>query len=82
MDGDLVLAAKVVGRRWRDLVEDGTEVAIVFDHLQPGGEGVLQILNHPEAAALVEIHVKWLRDVRFMQRCIHCVTVCNFKCRE
>ena len=51
---DLVLAAKVVGRRGRNLVVDGAPHTIVADHLQPGRIGILQVLNHPEPAALVE----------------------------
>ena len=51
---DLVFAAKVVRRRGRDLVVDGAPDAVVADHLQSGGEGILQVLNDPEPASFVE----------------------------
>ena len=51
---DLVFAAKVVWRRGRDLVVDGAPDTVVADHLQSGGEGILEVLNDPEPASLVE----------------------------
>ena len=54
VDRDLVLAAEVVGRRRRDLVVDGPPELVVAEHLQPGGIGILEILDDPQPPALVE----------------------------
>ncbi len=51
---DLVFAAKVVGRRRRNLVVDGAPDTVVADHFQSGGEGILEVLNDPEPASFVE----------------------------
>ena len=67
VDGDLVLAAEVMRRRRRDLVVHGPPDAIVADHLQPGGIGILQVLHDPEPAALVEVDGDRLPDDRLGQ---------------
>ena len=51
---DLVFTAKVVRRRGRNLIVDSAPDSVVTDHFQAGGEGILEVLNHPEPASFIE----------------------------
>ena len=68
---DLV-GSTVVMRRWRrNLVENCSQISVVLDDLQSGGKGILQVLNHPQPPALVEVEVQRLTDDRFAGDCGH-----------
>src|SRR5262249_55226116 len=58
--GDLVGAAEMVRRRWRNLVELRPDVAVILDNLEPGREWVLDVIHDPHAAAFVEADVQRL----------------------
>src|SRR5439155_20785418 len=53
--------------RWRlgNLVIDGARVAINFDARQAGGVWILEVLNDPKPAAIIEFDRDGLRDHRF-----------------
>ena len=67
MDGDLVVAALVVGWRERNLVVSCTPIVVATDDLQTRGRGILKVLNDPQTAALVEIDEHRLADNRLRQ---------------
>ena len=49
-------APRPLRRRLRHAVVDGAEILIDLDRLQSGRIGILQILNDPKTAAIVEGH--------------------------
>jgi hypothetical protein len=63
-DGELVRALGAVRRRIGDFVVLGAEELIDFDRLQAGGSRVLQVLEYPQAALVVEADGNRLPDVR------------------
>ena len=78
----LSLPRKWWGGGGRDLVVDGPPDAVVADHLQPGGEGILQVLHHPEPPALVEGDRDRLADDRLGQNQIELEIVGNLECGQ
>ena len=62
-DGDLVRAFFTTRRRKRDFVELRTQVLVVADDFQSGGELVLAIHGDPHAAFAVPAHIKWLLHI-------------------
>ncbi len=62
VNGDLVLAAEVLGRRRRHLVVDDPPIDIPALDFQTRRVGILQVLHHPHAAPLVEIDKHRLAD--------------------
>ena len=54
-----------VRRRLGDAVINGPRPAIDLDPFQPCWVGVLQILDHPKAAAVAELDEYRLADLRF-----------------
>ena len=63
-DRDPVGALRPARRRLGDAVVDGPRVAIDLDPLQPGRVGILQVLDDPEPAAVVEFDGDRLADHR------------------
>ena len=53
-DGDAVGPLRPLRRRLRDAVVNGAQVLIDLDRLEAGGVGILQVLNDPHPAAVVE----------------------------
>ena len=69
-------------RRRRDFVVDGAPDAIVAEHFQAGGVGILAIFHDPKPAALVEIEEERLRNVRLGEHQIDRQVVRRFEARE
>ena len=73
VDGDFVLPDELPvqgfseGRGWRDLVEDLAEVLVPGEDLETGGIGILDILDHPEPPAFIEVKIEGLPDQRFAE---------------
>ena len=63
-DGDPIRALRPARRRLGDAVVGGPRIAIDRDALQPGGVGVLQVLDDPEPPAVVELDRHRLADHR------------------
>ena len=64
-DGDPVPARDMTGwRRGRKAVVLDAPEAVMGNDLQAGGEGKLEILNHPDPPPFVEGHVQRLPDLR------------------
>ena len=63
-DGDAVGPLRPLRRRLRHAVVDGAQVLIDLDRLEAGGSGILQILDDPHAALVVEGHRDRLTDFR------------------
>ena len=63
-DRDAVLAFGPARRRLRHAVVFRSQILVNADRFQPGGRRILQILNDPHPAALVEADGKRLPDVR------------------
>ena len=62
VDRDLVSSADPVGGRQRHLVVDGPQVLVAADHLQPGGIGVLRVVEDPQPASFVPVDEQRLTD--------------------
>ena len=63
-DRDAIGTLRPARRRLGDAVVDGPRVAIDRDPLQPGGVGILQVLDDPEPAPVVELDRHRLADHR------------------
>src|SRR5262249_4111636 len=61
---------KVIGGRRRNLVIDDPPEDITAHHLEPGGVRILNVLAHPQSAALVEGHAERLLDDRLRENLI------------
>src|SRR5204862_4442101 len=64
-DRDLVGALRPLGRWLREAVVDGAQVLVDLGRLEAGGVGVLEILDDPDAPAIVEADREGLADRRF-----------------
>ena len=63
-DGDAVGPFRPLRRRLRHAVVDGAQVLVDLDRLESGGSRILQVLNDPHAARVVEGDRDRLADVR------------------
>ena len=65
-------------RRVGDTVVFGAKILIDADRLEPGGRRILEVLDHPHPAALVERDGQRLPNFRFVGDELHFEAVGNF----
>ena len=70
-DGDPVVALGPLRRRFGNAGIDGARPAVHLHSLEPGGGRVLQVLDRPEPAPVVELDEDWLSNVRLGRVEVH-----------